>query len=46
MKIGLTFAGGVLSMKERLYNETSDPVVAAGVDILRYPECGLVIGTA
>jgi len=41
----LTFAGGVLSMKERLYNETSDPVVAAEWN-LRYPECGLVIGTA
>lgn len=41
----LTYAGGVLSLKDRLYNETSDPVVAAEWS-LRYPNCGLVIGTA
>ena len=41
----LTFAGGVLSMKDRLYNETHDPAVAAEW-ALRYPDGGLVIGTA
>jgi GT2 family glycosyltransferase len=41
----LTFAGGVVSMKERLYNETHDPAVAEEWNA-RYPDCGLVIGTA
>jgi GT2 family glycosyltransferase len=41
----LTFAGGVLSLKDRLYNETNDPAVASEWS-LRYPDCGLVIGTA
>lgn len=41
----LTFAGGVLSLKDRLYNETHDPVVAAEWS-LKYPDSGLVIGTA
>jgi GT2 family glycosyltransferase len=41
----LTFAGGVLSVKDKLYNETHDPAVAEEWS-RRYPECGLVIGTA
>jgi GT2 family glycosyltransferase len=41
----LTFAGGVVSMKERLYNETHDPAVAEEWNA-RYPDSGLVIGTA
>lgn len=41
----LTFAGGVISIKDRLYNETHDPVVAEEWNA-RYPGCGLVIGTA
>lgn len=41
----LTFAGGVLSLKDTLYNETHDPVVAEEWNT-RYPNSGLVIGTA
>jgi len=41
----LTFAGGVISVKDALYNETHDPVVAAEW-AARYPHAGLVIGTA
>jgi GT2 family glycosyltransferase len=41
----LTFAGGIVSMKEKLYNETHDPAVAEEWNT-RYPGCGLVIGTA
>jgi GT2 family glycosyltransferase len=41
----LTFAGGVLSLKDRLYNETHDPAVAEQWNT-RYPDAGLVIGTA
>ncbi|HMG02476.1 MAG TPA: glycosyltransferase family 2 protein [Edaphobacter sp.] len=41
----LTFAGGVLSVKDGLYNETNDPAVAEEWS-RRSPECGLVIGTA
>jgi len=41
----ITFAGGVISTKDRLYYETHDPVVAAEW-MERYPDAGLVIGTA
>ncbi|RZU42513.1 glycosyltransferase family 2 protein [Edaphobacter modestus] len=41
----LTFAGGILSVKEGIYNETHDPAVAAEWNA-RYPYSGLVIGTA
>jgi len=41
----LTFAGGVISIKERLYNETHNPAVAQEWNA-RYPKDGLVIGTA
>jgi hypothetical protein len=41
----ITFAGGVISLKERMYNETHDPVVAAEWSA-QYPDAGLVIGTA
>lgn len=41
----LTFAGGILSVKEGIYNETHDPAVAAEWNV-RYPHSGLVIGTA
>jgi len=41
----ITFAGGVISIKNSLYNETSDPVIAAEW-AAQYPEAGLVIGTA
>jgi GT2 family glycosyltransferase len=41
----ITFAGGVISIKDAFYNETSDPVVAAEWEA-QYPEAGLVIGTA
>ena len=41
----LTFAGGIISIERRLYNETHDPEVAREWS-LRYPESGLVIGTA
>jgi GT2 family glycosyltransferase len=41
----LTFAGGVLSLTDRLYNETHDPVIAEEWNA-RYPDAGLVIGTA
>jgi GT2 family glycosyltransferase len=41
----ITFAGGVISMDDALYNETNDPEVAAEW-AARYPHAGLVIGTA
>ncbi|HEU4635229.1 MAG TPA: glycosyltransferase family 2 protein, partial [Edaphobacter sp.] len=41
----LTFAGGIISIKDQIYNETHDPEVAREWD-LRYPKNGLVIGTA
>ena len=41
----ITFAGGVISMKDTLYNETHDPAVAAEW-AAQYPDAGLVIGTA
>ena len=41
----ITFAGGIVSVKESLYNETHDPVVAAEW-AERHPHAGLVIGTA
>jgi len=41
----ITFAGGVISIKDQFYNETSDPVVAAEW-AAQHPEAGLVIGTA
>ncbi|MBS1820760.1 MAG: glycosyltransferase family 2 protein [Acidobacteria bacterium] len=41
----LTFAGGVVSPKRRLYNETNDPAVAAQWE-KEFPDAGLVIGTA
>jgi GT2 family glycosyltransferase len=41
----LTFAGGVISLKHKLYEETNDPRVAAAWDE-KYPNAGLVIGTA
>lgn len=41
----ITFAGGVISIKEAFYNETNDPGVAAEW-AAKYPEAGLVIGTA
>ncbi len=41
----LTFAGGVISLKRKLYEETNDPAVAAEWKE-RYPTAGLVIGTA
>lgn len=41
----LTFAGGIISIKDRLYNETHDPEVAREWD-LHYRQSGLVIGTA
>jgi GT2 family glycosyltransferase len=41
----ITFAGGVISIKDGLYNETNDPVVAAEW-ATQHPEAGLVIGTA
>ncbi|HMF54002.1 MAG TPA: glycosyltransferase family 2 protein [Edaphobacter sp.] len=41
----LTFAGGVISVKDGIYNETHDPAVAEEWNA-KYPDCGLVIGTA
>ena len=41
----ITFAGGVISPKRHIYNETNDPVVAAEWE-REYPDAGLVIGTA
>lgn len=41
----ITFAGGVISLDEAVYNETNDPAVAAEW-AQRYPDAGLVIGTA
>jgi GT2 family glycosyltransferase len=41
----ITFAGGIISLKDKLYNETHDPAVAAEW-AERYPHAGLVIGTA
>lgn len=41
----LTFAGGIISIKDHLYNETHDPEVAREWSS-RYPNGGLVIGTA
>jgi GT2 family glycosyltransferase len=41
----ITFAGGVISIKDALYDETHDPVVAAQW-ATQHPEAGLVIGTA
>lgn len=41
----ITFAGGIISTKERLYQDTHDPVVGAEW-MERYPDAGLVIGTA
>jgi len=41
----LTFAGGLISVKDVLYSETHDPTVA-GEWAARYPQAGLVIGTA
>lgn len=41
----LTFAGGIISIKDRLYNETHDPEVAREWSA-RCPDSGLVIGTA
>ncbi|HEX2918971.1 MAG TPA: glycosyltransferase family 2 protein [Edaphobacter sp.] len=41
----LTFAGGIISIKDRLYNETHDPAVAREWNS-HYPNAGLVIGTA
>lgn len=41
----LTFSGGVISVKDGLYNETHDPVVAEAW-ATQYPGSGLVIGTA
>ena len=41
----LTFAGGVISTKKSIYEETHDPAVAAEWNA-KYPDCGLVIGTA
>lgn len=41
----ITFAGGIISTKYGLYDDTHDPVVAAEWTE-RYPDAGLVIGTA
>jgi GT2 family glycosyltransferase len=41
----ITYAGGVISPKRHIYNETNDPVVAAEWE-KEYPDAGLVIGTA
>jgi GT2 family glycosyltransferase len=41
----ITFAGGILSTKYGVYDDTHDPVVAAEWTE-RYPDAGLVIGTA
>ena len=41
----ITFAGGVISLKEAVYRETNNPTVAAEW-ASRYPDAGLVIGTA
>lgn len=41
----LTFAGGVISIKNGLYNETHDPAEASEWTT-KYPDAGLVIGTA
>jgi GT2 family glycosyltransferase len=41
----LTFAGGVISTEDGVYEDTNDPVVAAEWSE-RYPDAGLVIGTA
>jgi len=41
----LTFAGGIISVKDGLYNETHEPAVAREWNS-RYPNAGLVIGTA
>jgi GT2 family glycosyltransferase len=41
----LTFAGGVISIPKTMYNETHDPAEAAEWSA-KYPEAGLVIGTA
>ena len=41
----ITFAGGIISPKEALYNETHDPSVAVEW-AEHYPHAGLVIGTA
>lgn len=41
----LYFAGGVISTAEGVFKDTHDPAVAAEWE-KRYPDCGLVIGTA
>jgi GT2 family glycosyltransferase len=41
----LTFAGGIISIKDRVYNETHDPAVAREWSA-RFPGKDLVIGTA
>ena len=41
----ITFAGGVISVKDAVYLETNNPAVAAEWTT-RYPDGGLVIGTA
>ena len=41
----LTFAGGIISTKDKVYEDTHDPVVAAEWRE-RYPDAGLVSGTA
>jgi|KBSMisStandDraft_5_1062788.scaffolds.fasta_scaffold217200_2 GT2 family glycosyltransferase len=41
----LTFAGGVISIKDSVYEDTHDLAVAAEWAI-KYPDAGLVIGTA
>jgi GT2 family glycosyltransferase len=41
----LTFAGGIISIQDRLYNETHDPSIAREWSA-RYPGRDLVIGTA
>lgn len=41
----LTFTGGVVSMKDRIYQDTNDSEEAAEW-AMKYPDSGLVIGTA
>jgi GT2 family glycosyltransferase len=41
----LTFAGGVISVRSKFYDETDDPDVAASWEN-QYPNAGLAIGTA
>jgi len=41
----LTFAGGIISTKDKVYEDTHDPAVAAEWRE-RYPDAGLVIGPA